>query len=177
MIYEVIEVIDKNCFNKSKLLPEEFLQECKNNYNEPQLIPKDTNKDIQYRSLKQFVFAQVKYIISNKFEDKERKCYKPKYMYKFEVKYYENESYFDIDFDWIENNFNTREQYFYKRLLKTYVSRKSDTEAPIISFLIGSSKNSTQPKFHPHAPTVKYQQIENNSSLFSILSYAPFAVN
>ena len=42
-------------------------------------------------------------------ETTEQISYKPKYIYKFKGKYVDNKSWFVLDFDFIETNFNTRE--------------------------------------------------------------------
>ena len=50
-------------------------------------------------------------------EETERKYPKPKYMYKFKVRYVDKKSWFDLGFGWIYNGFNTRETYFHKMIL------------------------------------------------------------
>ena len=61
-------------------------------------------------------------------------------MYKFEGKSSENKSWFDLDCDWIETTFRTREPEFYRRLFEDYVSGDSGSEALIFFIPIGYSK-------------------------------------
>ena len=56
-------------------------------------------------------FAYIKDVRSKLIEEAEHKLPKIK-KNKFEGKYFDNKSWFDIDFDYIDTNFNTREPEF-----------------------------------------------------------------
>ena len=81
--------------------------------------------------------AHVKDIRRSSMETTEQISYKPKYIYKFKGKYVDNKSWFVLDFDFIETNFNTREPYFCREVLRPYVVGKSETEYSVFYVQIG----------------------------------------
>ena len=55
----IYEFIDEAYFIESKLFSYAFMQQCKDNANEAQLIPLETKKNIKLIAIEQVLYAQV----------------------------------------------------------------------------------------------------------------------
>ena len=98
---------------------------CKKHPNEPQNIPTDIKKNIERIACEESVYAQVvricrKNMIENKYTGK-----KTKRKYLFQGQSAKSKYCFDIDIEWVEGNFSTREPQFYKRLFQTKIKDQS----------------------------------------------------
>ena len=72
-------------------------------------------------------------------------------IYKLEWKSVYSKSWFDLDFDCIENNFKKRELELYKRNFRHYVAEKSDSKALIFPLPIGHSNKPIPIELHMNA--------------------------
>ena len=117
------EVIQDLYIAKNKLFPEDILQKCKDNFNEPQFIPNISQEYFKIEILAK-VFSQM--ISIEQISIKQAKQYsKPEDIYKFEGKSVDNQSWFKLGFHWIEDNFKTKKPELFKRLLHLYVEGNS----------------------------------------------------
>ena len=110
----IYEVIYEAYIKGSNIFPEDFIRECKNNSNESQFIPSDVKNNIKRMAMEKILFAQfvklwckdLKFVATdkNKIEAK----------FKFQGQSTRSQLWFDLDLNWVEINFSTREPDFYK---------------------------------------------------------------
>ena len=90
--------------------------------------------------------------------------------FKFQGQSAISQRWFDIDFDWIEVNFSTREPDFYKKLFQSHENTQDTNTFKIFQVPIGNSKCVETFKFHNDAPILKYCQKSLNRCCFSSLA-------
>ena len=111
----IYDVIDEAYIKESNIFPEKFIRECKNNSNEAQFIPSDVKKNIKLMAMEQSLYAQVVNIFrkDSKFVATDKNKNEAKF--KFQGQYARSQLWFDLDLNWVEINFITREPDFYKK--------------------------------------------------------------
>ena len=86
--------------------------------------------------------------------------------YNFQGQLAESRRWFDLDHEWLEENFMSREPNFYRIFYKKI--GVDDTKTSQICVLpIGNSKTTEKVQFHPEAPVIKYHQNSSNSCCLS----------
>ena len=116
----IYEVIDEAYLVYSKNNPGAFMQKCKDNANDFQFIPLEMKNNIKRMAMKQILYAQVimlrrkylKFVALNKNKNEAK--------FKFQGQSARSQRWFDLDFDWIEVNFSTREPDLYKKLFQIH---------------------------------------------------------
>ena len=90
------------------------MKQCKNDANDAQLIPLDAKNNIKRMAVEQGLYAQVVKLRQNylKFIAANKNKYESKF--KFWDKSAISQRWFNLDFDWIEVSFSTREPDFCK---------------------------------------------------------------
>ena len=111
-IYEVID----NCFCSKKTFPTEFLEKCKNNQSKPQNIPSEVKVALKKMDMEQGLYEQVVIIQRKDSENKKGKEKTKKY--NFQGQSARSRHWFDLDHEWLEENFMTRKLYLYKKIIK-----------------------------------------------------------
>ena len=79
---------------------------------------------------------------------------------------------FDIDLDWIDINFSTREPDFYKKLFQSHDNKQDKDTFKKFQVPIGNTKVLKSFKFQKDAPIIRYCQKTLNSCCFSSLASA-----
>ena len=83
-----------------------------------------------------------------------------------------SQRWFDLDFDWVEVNFSTREPDLYGKKIQSHDKTQDTNTIKSFQVLIGSSKCLEFFKFHNDAPILNYCQKYLNSCCFSSLASA-----
>ena len=94
--------------------------------------------------------------------------------FKFQVQSARSQRWFDLELDWIEVNFSTREPDFYKKLFQSHDDTQDINTFRFSQVPIGNAKCAESFKFQNDAPILKYCQKSLNSCCFSSLE-SPFA--
>ena len=90
--------------------------------------------------------------------------------FKFQCQSEISQLWFDLDLDWININFSTREPDFYMKLFQSHDDTQDDITFKTFQVPIGNEKCVTLFKFQNDAPILKYCQKTLNSCCFSSLS-------
>ena len=168
----IYEIIDKDYIQNSNIFPIAFITKCKLYPNEPQFISQDVKNKIKRMAMEQSLYAQVIKFRRNdlKFDaaDKNKNTSK----FKFQGQSARSRYWFDIDLDWIEINFSTREPDFYKKLFQNHDNEQEADSFRIFEVPIGNAKVVKSFVFHKEAPTLIFHQKSLNSCCFSSLASA-----
>ena len=78
--------------------------------------------------------------------------------FKFQGQSARSQHWFDLDFDWIEVKFSTREPDFYKNCFQSHGDTHNTNTLEIFQVPIGNSKCVENFKFHNDAPMLNYHQ-------------------
>ena len=121
-------------------------------------------------AIEQGLYAQV-----TKLRRKDFKCIatnknKNEAKFKFQGQFARSQNWFDLEFDWNEVNFSTREPDFHKRIFESHDDTKDTNIFKIFQVPIGNSKCVETFKVKNDAPMLKYYQKLFNSLCFSILA-------
>ena len=100
--------------------------------------------------------------------DKDNNSYK----FKFQGQSARSRYWFDIDLDWININFSTREPDFYKKIFHNQDNEQEEYSFRIFEVPIGNAKVVKSFVFHKDAPTLIFRQKSLNSCCFSSLASA-----
>ena len=92
------------------------------------------------------------------------------YKFKFQGQSEISQRWFDLEFDWIEVNFSTREPDFYKKLFQSHDDKQDTNTFKSFQVPIGNSKCVETFKFYKDAPILKYCQKSLNICCFSSLA-------
>ena len=76
---------------------------------------------------------------------------------------------FDLDHEWLEDNFRTREPDFYKNIYQKHINVQETKTYLLFVVPIGNAKITENVVFHPAAPVRKYHQNSSNSCCLSSL--------
>ena len=140
--------------------------------NEPQFISQDVKNNIKRMATEQSLYAQVIKFRRNdlKFDaaDKNKNASK----FKFQGQSARSRYWLDIDLDWIDINFSTREPDFYKKLFQNHYNEQETDSFRIFEVPIGNAKVVKSFVFHKDAPTLIFRQKALNSCCFSNLASA-----
>ena len=116
----IYEAIDKAYFIDSKLFSDDFIKECKDNSNEARDIPREVKNNINRMVIVQGLYAQVIMLRRNNLKLVATYKIKNEAKFKFQGKSARSQRWSDLDFDWIEVNFSTREPDLYKKLFQIH---------------------------------------------------------
>ena len=97
--------------------------------------------------------------------------------FNFQGKYARSQRWFDIEFDWIEVNFSTREPDFHTKPFQIHDNTQDTNSYKNFQVLIGNAECVETFKFHNDAPILKYCQKSLNSCCFSSLVSAFDSIN
>ena len=97
--------------------------------------------------------------------------------FKFQGQYARSQIWFDLDLDWIEINFSSREPDFYKKLFQSHDDTQDDNTFKTFQVPIGNAKCVESFKFQNDAPILKYCQKTLNSCCLSSLASAFASIN
>ena len=136
----IFEVIDESYIKDSKISPENFIRDCKNNSNKARNIPRDVKNNIKQMAMEQILYAQVVKLCCKdlKFFSTDKKKNEAKF--KFQGQSERSQLWFDLDLDWIEINFSTREPDFYKKLFQSHVDTQDNNTFKKFQVPIGNEK-------------------------------------
>ena len=70
---------------------------------------------------------------------------------------------FDIDIQWVEENFSTRESQLYKRMFQINIEGQYRLTYPTFTVTIRNSKNTGEIEYNLKYPLVAYHQNASNS--------------
>ena len=90
--------------------------------------------------------------------------------YNFQGKPERTKHWFDLDHEWLKENFTTREQDFYKKIDQAKFRGDNTKTYKIFGVPIGNVKMTRKVKFHPAALLIKYHQKIYNSCCLSSLA-------
>ena len=152
----IYEVIYEAYIKESNIFPDDFIRECKNNSNEGRFIPRKVKNKIKWMATEQCLYSQVIRICwkdlnvfatdKNKIEAK----------FKFQSQSARSRRWFDIDLDWIEVNFSTREPDLYKIFFQSHDVTQDNNTFKRFQVPIGNAKCVESFKFQNDAPILKY---------------------
>ena len=97
--------------------------------------------------------------------------------FKFEGQSARSQRCFDLDLDWIEVKFSTREPDFYKRLFQSDDNTKDKNTYKSFQVPIVNAKCVENFKFHNDTPILNYGQKSLDSCCFSSLESAFVSIN
>ena len=96
----------------------------KKNSNEPQFILVDVNNNIKWMAMEKSLYAQVIKFRSKDLLFEAADKNKTESKFKFQGQSTRSQLWFDLDIDWIDINFSTREPGFYKKLFQSHDSKQ-----------------------------------------------------
>ena len=134
----IYEVIQQYIFKETDIFPGNFIKKCKNNANEAQFLPLEVKTNIKRMSAEQGLYAQVVMLFRKDLKSTEANKNKNESKFKFQGQSSRSQRWFDIDLDWIEVNFSTREPEFNRKFFQRHED-KQDTntfqifQAPIVN--------------------------------------------
>ena len=102
---------------------------------------------------------------------------KNKSKFKFQCQSGRSLLWFDLDLDWININFSTREPGFYKKLFQSHDNEQDTNTFRTFQVQIGNAKVVKSFVFHEDAPIISYFQKTLNSCCFSSLASAFASIN
>ena len=111
----IFEGIDEAYFIGSKNFSDYFIQDCKDISNEARDIPPEVKKNIKPMATEQRLYAQVIMLCQKHLKFVAADKNKNEAKFKFQGQSERSQRWFDLEFDWIEVNFSTRETDFYKK--------------------------------------------------------------
>ena len=97
--------------------------------------------------------------------------------FKFQGQSARSQLWFDLDLDWIDINFSSREPDFYKNFFQSHDDTQDDNTFKKFQVPIGNAKCVESFKFQNDAPILKYCQKTLNSCCFSSLASAFDSIN
>ena len=102
---------------------------------------------------------------------------KNKAKFKFQGQSARSQLWFNLDLNWVEINFSTREPDFYKKLFQSHDDTQDDNTFKTFQVPIGNAKGVESFKFQNDAPIIKYCQKTLSSCCFSSLASAFDSIN
>ena len=168
----IYEVIDEAYIKEYNIFPDDFIRECKKNSNEPRNIPRDVKNNIKQMATDKSLYAQVVKLWRKGLQFVAADKNKTEAKFKFQGQSTRSKLWFDLDLDWIDINFSTREPDFYKKLFQSHDDTQDDNTFKTFQVPIGNEKCVKSFKFQNDAPILKFCQKTLNSCCFSSLSSA-----
>ena len=136
----IYEVIDEDYINNSHIFPDGFITKCKNFSNEPQTISGVVKNNIKRMAMEQSLYAQViKFRRKDLIFDAADKN-KNESKFKFQGQSARSQLWVDLNLDWIEMNFSTREPDFYKKLFQSHDNEQDTNKFKTFQDPIGNEK-------------------------------------
>ena len=126
-------------------------------------------------AMENLLYAQVLKLYKKDLEFISENKNKNETKFKFQGQSARSQRCFDLDFDWIEVNFRTREPDFYKKLFQSHDNTQDTNTFKIFQFSVRNSKCVEIFKFQNDAPMLKYRQKLLNICCFIRLESA-FAI-
>ena len=99
----IYKFIDSLYSAATNIFPKEFLDQCRNNPNNPQNIPSGVKAALVKMALEQGLYAKV-FMIRRKFSDNKKEKKKTK-KYNFHGKSARSRCWLDLDCEWLEEKF------------------------------------------------------------------------
>ena len=90
--------------------------------------------------------------------------------YNFQGQSARSRRWFDLDHEWLDENFSTRKPYFYSRLYQNKFRGDDKKTYQKFGVLIIHAKITGKVQFYPEAPVIKYHQKRSNSCCLSSLT-------
>ena len=161
----IYEVIHDDYFKAVTLFPTQFLDHCKKMNLQTYQIK---SKQLKKIATKQGLYAQFFMIHRRKSSDKKEKGKTKKY--KPQVQSARTKHWFDLDHEWLKENFMTREPDFYKKIYQTKFRGDNTKTYQIFGVIIGNAKMTRNVQFHLAEPLIKYHKNTYNSCFLSSLA-------
>ena len=128
------------------------------NSNEAHDIPRDLKNNIKRMAMEQGLYAQVimlrqddlKFVATDKNKNRAK--------FKFQGRSARSQRWFDLDLDFIEVTFSTRESDFYNKLFQSHDDTQDINTFKSFQVPIGNAKCVKSFKFQIDAPILKYCQ-------------------
>ena len=136
----------------------------------PQFISQDVKNNIKRMAMEQSLYAQVIKFQRKGFKFDAADKNKNPSKFKFQGQSARSRYWFDLDLDWIDIDFSTREPDFYKKLFQNNDNEQEAGSFRIFEVPIGNEKVVKSFVFHKYAPTLIYRQKSLNSCCFSSLA-------
>ena len=168
----IYEVIDEDYIKNSHIFPDDFIIKCKQFPNVPQSISVVVKNNIKRMAMEQSLYAHV-----INFRRKDLLFYaadknKNESTFKFQGQSARSQLWFDLDLDWIDMNFSTREPDFYKKIFQSHDIKQEKDTFKTFQVPIGNAKFVKSFMFYKDAPILSYCQKTLNSCCFSSLAPA-----
>ena len=126
-------------------------------------------------AIEQGLYAQVVMLLRKDLLFDAADKNKTEYKFKLQGQSARSQLWFDLDLDWIDINFSTREPYFYKKLFQSHDDKQDEDTFKTFPVTIGNAKVVKLFKFKKDAPILSYCKKTLNSCCFSSLASA-FAI-
>ena len=116
----IYEVIYEAYIKESNILPDDFIRECKIDSNQPRFISSDVKNNMKLMSMEQSLYAQFVKLRRKDLLFVAADKNKSEAKFKFQGQSARSQLWFDLDLNWVEINFSTREPDFYKKLFQSH---------------------------------------------------------
>ena len=130
----IYEVIDTDYIENSNIFPIDFIKQCKLCPNEPHFISRDVKNNIKRMAMEQSLYAQVIKFWRKGFKFDAADKNKNSSKFKFQGRSARSIYWFDLDLDWIDINFSTREPDFYKKISTITIMSKKQIHSEYLKF-------------------------------------------
>ena len=139
------------------MFPDDFITKCKQCPNEPQNMSSDVKNNIKRMEMGQSFYAQVIMFRRKdlKFDAEDKNTKK---QFKFKGQSGRSRLWFDLDLDWIDIHFSTREPYFYKKIFQSHNNEQDTNTFKTFQVPIGNEKVVKSFVFHKDDPILSYFQ-------------------
>ena len=127
--------------------------------------------------IEQGLYAQVVMICRKYLKITEANKDKNEDKFKFQGQSARSQRWCDLDFDWVEENFSTREPDLYRKIYQIYDKTQDTNKFKMFEVPIGNKKCVEKMNFCSKAPMLKYRQNSSNSCCFSSLASAFDSIN
>ena len=116
----IYEVIDEDYIKNSNVFPDAFITKYKQCPNVPQTISNDVKNNIKLMAMEQSLYVQVIKFRRKDLEFDAADKNKNESKFQFQGQSGRSRLWFDLDLNWININFSTREPDFYKKLFQSH---------------------------------------------------------
>ena len=147
------------------------------NSNEAYDIPCKVKNKINLMVMEQWLYAQVVKLLRKDLKIVAIYKNKNQAKFKFQGQSARSQQCFDLDLDWIEVNFSTREPDLYKKLFQSHNATQYINTFRLFQVPIGNSKCVESFKFQNDVPILKYFQKSLKSCCFRSLASAFASIN
>ena len=166
----IYEVIDEAYIKESNIFVEDLSDNVKKHSNVELDIPHEVKNNIKRMAMEQILYAQVvnlrckglKFVATDNNQNGAK--------FKFQGQSARSQIWFDIDLDWIEINFSSREPDFYKKLFQIHDDTQDINTFKTFQVPIVNAKRVESFKFKNDAPVLKYCQKTLNICFSSSLA-------